>query len=227
VALVHIPEFGISIKRAAAGLAVVVGICAIAGCANTSEPRTASTSSAQQPPAQALQQAPVAPAQQAPSQVQQQARPAATSARWNTSNVNALENGNLMVAANLIRSNGLSATQAQTINVAAAAKAPFRYYGTPYQFSGIVGFIQEYPPNSDTSLTLGTRDATGEVVLFDSAGTTTTPVDVLLLSDTGIVKQGDMVRTWGYIVGQADVPNQLGGLTTQLIVVGNQVQKVR
>jgi hypothetical protein len=144
--------------------------------------------------------------------------------QWNTTDMDVATNGNLAVATSLIRSNGVARAGAKTVDIGTAAKAPFRYFGDVYQFSGTIGLIQEYAPGSAASQAFG-GGVVSEVVLVDSTGRSSVPIDYVMLASTGNVKEGDQVIIWGHIVGMIDATNRLGGKTTELAVIGKEIQK--
>jgi hypothetical protein len=135
-------------------------------------------------------------------------------------------NGNLLIAVGLVQTNGAPRTGAKRVDIGAAAKAPFRYFGEVYQFSGSVAIIQEYAPGSPTARGVGGGEVS-EVVLFDNTLSSMVPIDYLMLGNTGNVKEGDTVTVWGYIVGLIDAKNRLGGTTSELTVVGKEIQATR
>lgn len=48
---------------------------------------------------------------------------------------------------------------------------------------------------------------------------------MLVVENTGDLKNGDTVTLYGYPVGLADVTNKIGGKNTQLVIVGNSFDK--
>jgi hypothetical protein len=144
---------------------------------------------------------------------------------WNTSDMDATTNGNVRVAADLIARNGISRSAATAVSTADVAKAPFRYIGNVYEFRGSVGIVQEYAPNSDIGRAVGNGKVVAEVVALDSRLSTATPMDIIVLGDTGTIHEGDSVVVDGYVAGQVQVDNKLGGKTTQLVIVAASVQR--
>ncbi|PKM88140.1 MAG: hypothetical protein CVU87_08135 [Firmicutes bacterium HGW-Firmicutes-12] len=128
---------------------------------------------------------------------------------WNISELDAMENGNIMIALKKLKSNGDIADR----NV---FKRPWDFYGKVVRFSGLIYIVQDYPPGSDLSEQFGGSAA--EVVLETDDGTI---VDILVSGTCGKLKVGDITSVYGYPVGLAEVPNELGGNTTQLIVVSS------
>lgn len=150
--------------------------------------------------------------------------PTAASARWNTTQMNISQNNNVKVAFGLIASSHSSAAP-KLVAPGDAAKAPWKYFGDIYEFVGTAGLTQDYPPGGSESRALADGQAIGEIVLIDPRETGYTPVDYLMSGDTGAIRVGDTVRVRGYVVGLVDAPNRLGGKTTELVVVGNDLKR--
>lgn len=148
-----------------------------------------------------------------------------TAAKWNTSNMNALLNGNLSVAAKLITANGVPQDGAKTASPPDVAKAPWKYFGDIYKFTGVVALVQEYPPDGPESKILIGGGPLAEIVMMDPKDSTSTPIDFMFLSGTRDIQKGDTVTAYGYVTGVAEVPNRLGGTTQQLIVMGKEPLK--
>ncbi len=143
---------------------------------------------------------------------------------WNTVDINAETNGNLLVAAEVLRDQSpAEVMQAadSTVLPATAFKSPWKFYGKPLAFTGVVGIAQAYPPGSDISQIFGGGEV-AELVLVATDGSTI--IDFLLLGDSGDLNVGDMVTVYGYVVGQVEVQNKMGGQTTQLMMVGNAAE---
>lgn len=164
---------------------------------------------------------PQPPASQSPAQ----SPPQHKQPSWNTQDVNIETNGNLLVAAEVLK--GLSAEdlkkQAQEVKAADVMKAPWKYYGKVVKLSGHVGIAQEYPPGSDVSMAFGGGDI-GEIVLVSEDSTF---IDYLNVGSTGDVNVGDSVVVYGLPVGHVEAENKLGGKTTELVIVGKVVEKIQ
>lgn len=146
-----------------------------------------------------------------------------TQSTWNTKELDALKNGNIPIAVNLLNdaSNADIKGKAENLDPATVFKTPWDHYGKILKFQGETSFVQDYPPDSDTSKALG--GAGSEIVFTTEDGTI---VDFLKIGSTGSIKEGDTVVVYGYPVGRMEVPNRVGGTFTQLIIVGKVVEEV-
>ncbi len=150
-------------------------------------------------------------------QTQKETPKANKAPEWNKSDINAESNGNLAIAASIVREKkGSLKENAETINPADAIKRPWDYYGKVYKFQGIAYVLQDYPPTSDMGKALG-GDAC-EIVI--TSGESETIVDGMLYGTTKGIQEGTTVNMYGYIVGTMEVPNKIGGKFTHLVVVG-------
>lgn len=149
-----------------------------------------------------------------------------TDVKWNTRDNDPFSNGNIQVAAKLIKAGGATAN-AKNANVGEIAKAPWKHYGTPYKFAGVIADLQEYPPGSDVSSMVGAGqdEVVSEVVIVDPNDESATPVYALVLGETGDVKVGDSVSVTCLVTGVAQVPNKIGGFFNHLVVVCDAIQK--
>jgi len=136
---------------------------------------------------------------------------------WNTKEVDALKNGNIATAIQLINASSAN-TRTGSVNPAAADvyKDPWNYYGKIVKITGQIAIAQDYPPGSDISNAMGTTTA-GEIVLASDDGTFT---DYLIAGSSGTAHVGDTVDVYGFPVGLVDAPNKMGGTTSELALVG-------
>lgn len=148
-----------------------------------------------------------------------------TAAKWNTSNMNALLNGNLSVAAKLITANGVPQDGAKTASPPDIAKAPWKYFGDIYKFTGVVVLVQEYPPDGPESKMLIGGGPLAEIVMMDPKDSAFTQIDFMFLGGTQDIQKGDTVTAYGYVTGVAEVPNRLGGTIQVLAVMGKEPLK--
>lgn len=148
---------------------------------------------------------------------------ARTPKTWNTKELDAAQNGNILVAAREVASRPDTKNAAITAEPAAVAKTPWNYYGKIVKLTGVVAVVQDYPPDSDYSKLLNTQE-TAEIVISCRDETI---VDMLCMTSSGSVKVGDTVNLYGYPVGILEVPNKLGGMFTHLMLVGNHFERVR
>ena len=136
---------------------------------------------------------------------------------WNKSEIDATKNGNMAIAAEIVRTEKDSIKQnAETVNAADVIKRPWDYYGKVYKFQGESAVLQDYPPTSDIGKALG-GDAC-EIVM--TCGAQETIVDGMLAGNTKGLQEGSTVEIYGYVVGTMEVDNKIGGKFTHLIVVG-------
>lgn len=139
---------------------------------------------------------------------------------WNTNDPDGLTNGNIMVAARLIKSNTIPEPVKKTPAESAdeVIKAPWRYYGQTLCFEGLVAVVQDYPPGNNIAKAFGGGEAS-EVVMTHADGTI---VDFILAGSSVGVRTGEMITRCGMPVGRIEAPNTLGGKFTHLSLVGKQ-----
>ena len=167
------------------------------------QPPADSTPAESQPAAQYTQQ-------QAPSYV------------WNTSENDAMQNGNLAVAYNYITRSPNLRSQAADYSPASVAKTPYLYYGHVVTFSGVVEVVQDYPPSSTFGQAFGGRNAS-DIVMMCADGTI---AEMFCMKASGNITAGHGVTFYGYPIGVTEVPNRVGGTFTHLILVGNDYDDV-
>jgi DNA-directed RNA polymerase subunit RPC12/RpoP len=142
---------------------------------------------------------------------------------WNTSEIDALQNGNIAVAVNWIKRSPNLRQQATAPQPELVAKTPYIYYGQVVKFTGTVGVVQDFPPGSDFSQSLGGQN-TSDIVMIRNDGTI---IEMFCLKASGYIRVGNTVNLFGYPVGVTDVPNRMGGNDVHLIVVGNDYDNLR
>lgn len=131
---------------------------------------------------------------------------------WNFDDADASTNGNVLPASRLMLSGDLAAPK--DIDAASALKRPWDHYGQLVCFSGMVGIVNDMPPGDEISKALGGQAA--EVVI---ATADQTLVDAIIIGSSDTLKPGDSAKVCGLIAGRVDVENQLGGQSTQLLMV--------
>jgi len=141
---------------------------------------------------------------------------------WNTKDVNIESNGNISIAVRELKNSGDIKSRAENVPPATVMKSPWKYYGKIVKLTGEVGIAQDYPPGSDISKSFGGGEV-GELVLVNEDSTF---IDYINVGSTGDINVGDKAVVYGYPVGLVEVGNKLGGKTTQLVIVGNVVEKV-
>ncbi len=82
---------------------------------------------------------------------------------WDTSDPDVDTNGNIERAVTWIKT-GERGIPVKSANAEQVQKSPWRYYGRNLCFAGQVGFVEDYPPGSDHSYSLG-GGQTAQVVL--------------------------------------------------------------
>ena len=114
--------------------------------------------------------------------------------KWNTSEVNPMDNGNIPLAIDMI--NKIKNIPAgQTTPAAKVIKAPWTYYGKPIIFSGTAAVVDDYPPDSD----FGNLGLASEIVIESDDGTI---VDFFSMVPSGDIAIGDYVTITAYPVGR-------------------------
>lgn len=154
------------------------------------------------------------PEPQAPQKVE---TPAPAARTWNTSDINALTNGNMQYAAELVRERtGDLASSAIEAVPADVMRRPWDYYGKVVSFSGTVAVVQDSPPGDNLSKGLG-GSACEIVITADDV-----IIDGLLAGNSSGVYTGDWVTFYGYPCGTMEVDNKIGGKFKHLLVIGTR-----
>lgn len=133
---------------------------------------------------------------------------------WNVTDEDALTNGNLMLAANMLLSEKKIPIAAK-VAPAKVLKTPWEYYGKLVTFTGIVEVVTDYPPSEENLLT-------SEIVILTEDDTI---VDFQCFGSSGDIQVDDEVTISGLVVGRSEVENEVGGTFTHLIVVTNKIPK--
>ncbi|MFM9329407.1 hypothetical protein [Paenibacillus mesotrionivorans] len=134
---------------------------------------------------------------------------------WNKNEVDAIENGNLQRAMDMLKviKDIPSGEQASPEEV---LKTPWNYYGKAISFTGQVGVVEDYPPGSDA----GKAGLGSDVVMETDDGTI---VEFFSMVASGSIKVGQTITITGYPIGRTEVGNKIGGKFTHLIVVTNKL----
>ena len=133
---------------------------------------------------------------------------------WNKSEIDALKNGNIPIAAQLVVKDNNLAPKAEQANPDEVIKRPWDYYGKVITFTGQVGYMQDYPKESE----FGQAFNGDAFELVMTSGDTI--VDVIGKGSTAGISDGQTITTYAYPVGVTEVPNKVGGSFKHLIVVG-------
>ncbi len=134
---------------------------------------------------------------------------------WNMEEPDALENGNLYLAVDLVNALG-TIPDGETVPAQEVLKTPWNYYGRALIFTGTVEDVQDFPPGSE-DYQAGRQS---DVVITANDGTTT--VEFFIMVPSGGIQVGQTVTMTGYPIGRTEVENTLGGSYTHLIVVTNK-----
>ncbi|MCQ6563869.1 hypothetical protein [Paenibacillus mendelii] len=134
---------------------------------------------------------------------------------WNTAELDALENGNIHLAIDMLKAIKNEPVTPIQATAGSVFKTPWNYYGKPVKFTLYVAIVQDYPPDSET----GKIGMLSEVVGTTEDGTI---IDVVGLVPSGDIAVGDEITIVAYPVGHVTVDNKLGGQTDQLSVVTNK-----
>jgi hypothetical protein len=134
---------------------------------------------------------------------------------WNTTEIDAIKNGNIGVAVNWLNRSPAIRSAAIAPQPQYIAKAPFNYFGKVVKVAGTVGVVQDFPAGSDSALD---GQATSDIVIECEDGTI---AESFCMKPSGNITTGCTVILYGYPVGVTEVPNRNGGNDTHLILVGN------
>lgn len=188
------------LKKVGIGFGVIIVLCVVASLASPKDSTTQSTTTS-------ANTQPVKKAESKPT--------------WNTTETDAMKNGNLDVAISLLKTAGDIKQNAQTCDAASVMKTPWNYYGKIIKITGSVAVVQDYPAGSDYSKRLGSKDAS-DIVISTQDSTT---VELLSTAPSGSIKVDDTITIYGYAVGISDVENKVGGKDPHLFLVGNSFDK--
>ena len=144
----------------------------------------------------------------------------ATKAAWNETDVDASTNGNIATAAEIMRRTNVTVNQQPShVLPSLIMTAPWKYYGQMQCYLGEVSMIRGYPDGSAVSKLIGGGDAS-EVVIMVGDGTI---LDFVLFGDAESKEIAGNIYVCGLPVGRVEVDNQLGGKTSQLMMIGRAV----
>ncbi|MDH2918647.1 MAG: hypothetical protein PXX73_05585 [Sideroxydans sp.] len=135
---------------------------------------------------------------------------------WNVSDPDATSNGNIRRAVQQIQS-GIRTANAPLADAANVLKKPWEFYGKPLCFSGTVAVVEDQPPGSDIAKALGSREASEVVIETDDGAI----VDLFAMQSSGNLQTQARTTLCGLPTGRVEVPNQLGGKFTHLLIVGH------
>jgi len=133
---------------------------------------------------------------------------------WDVTDVDALSNGNIVFAADLLLA-GEKFPASAKVAAAKVLKAPWEYYGKLVTFTGIVATVTDFPPSDDDPLQ-------SEVLIVTEDKTI---VDFLCLVPSGNIQKDDVITISGLVTGRTEVDNKVGGTYTHLVAVTNKLPK--
>jgi hypothetical protein len=146
---------------------------------------------------------------------------AAAPASWDTATLDAVANGNVGRAVELLAT---ARVPAATKPTPGAAGPPWAFIGEVHEYAGTVERLRAYSPGEPAPPWPTDRRPLGEVVLTGSAEAGRMPVVCLMLGDTGGLREGDQASARGYLVGLADARDEGGGITG-LVIVGEVTRR--
>lgn len=140
---------------------------------------------------------------------------------WNTKDVDAMTNGNVPLAAGLLKSSEDTKANAIDAVPAEVIKTPQNYYGKILKFSGSVMLVQDYKAGSEFSKIFGGKSSSEIAILTKDQ----TIIDMFIGIPRGTVMNGDTVTLYGYPVGKTVIAGSNGTAYPRLIMVGNAFDK--
>jgi DNA-directed RNA polymerase subunit RPC12/RpoP len=146
--------------------------------------------------------------------------PARTWNDWNTTDINALQNGNIGLAIDYVKtynymknSAGMITPQPELVE-----RNPAAYYGKVLKLTGTVGYVQDYPAGDGNSI--GGKD-TKDIVIVCADGTIAEILCMKYYFTPDNLVVGDVANIYGFPAGVTEVPNQNGGHDTPLVLIGD------
>jgi len=140
-------------------------------------------------------------------------KPSVDTIDWNLKDVDALTNGNIWLAFDLIKSHDEDLVTGETVQPYRVVKTPWEYYGTPIEIYGTIEIVHDFPPGSD-EYEMGVKSD----IVIDAWDTI---VEVFMTVPSGDFLPGEPVKVVGYVTGKTEVENRVGGTFTHLILVAN------
>jgi hypothetical protein len=151
--------------------------------------------------------------------------PPAGAAAWQTADLDAVTNGNLSRAAELIALFGVPpvpSTVGDAPAGAGRAAAPWAAIGAVQEYTGTIERLLTYAPGGDAPWATSRRPL-GEVLLAGAPEAGRLPVVCVTLTSTAGLREGEPARARGYLVGVAATESRADGRTgstTGLVLVG-------
>ena len=137
------------------------------------------------------------------------------SIKWNTDEVDAIKNGNIDAAVQLLTSAASGSIISISPSPGMVAKRPLEYCGKMVTIKGEVAVAQDYHPGSNLAKRLGGESS--EIILVSEDSTI---ADFFIIGSAGNIKVGDTVALDGFPVGLVELQNAQGEKKTQLLLVG-------
>jgi hypothetical protein len=141
--------------------------------------------------------------------------------KWNTKDVDAMTNGNIPIAAGLLKTPTDTKTNAVDAIPADVIKTPDSYNGEIIKFTGSIALLSDYAAGSEFSKIFGGVQSC-EIAIYAKDGTV---VDMFVGIPKGDLKLGENITLYGYPVGRTLIQSNNGDKTSRLIVVGNAFDK--
>lgn len=132
---------------------------------------------------------------------------------WNKGDPDALQNGNIQLAMDLVKEMSLLST-GESVSPIEVVKSPWNFYGKKLTFTGIVQDVTDFPPGSEDI-------RTADVLIQTTDGTL---VEFFSIVPSGDIQTGNKVTLTGFPTGRMEVDNALGGTYTHLIMVTNKLK---
>ncbi len=146
---------------------------------------------------------------------------AAVHGPWNTANLDALTNGNVNRAWELVAAFGVPAA---TATAGDSPGPPWRDIGAVHEYTGTVERLRTTSSSRSILPWSSSQRAFNEAVLTGAVEAGRMPVVCLTFADSAAgangVREGDQARARGYLVGVANTENRIEGSTTALVIVG-------
>lgn len=141
-----------------------------------------------------------------------------TRKEWNLKDPDFETNGNSDLAVSLLET-GTDAPLGGAIDLGAAIKTPWEFYGKIYCAEGIVTFVEDYPPGSEMSEWLG-NGTSSQITLMADHGVGS----FYMTSGSGDIRVGHYARLCGFPVGRGEVETSAGGYVASAVFIGSGVE---
>lgn len=149
----------------------------------------------------------------------------AAAVEWNKDDPYAMTNGNPQTAVQLLGNESAKSLKqkAKAVKPGDLMKAVWRHYGKVVKLSGVVNFVEDYPPGDEVARSFGIEGESSEIHFVTDDGTLVIYLHVA--GSSGDISEGDTVTVYGYPVGKHEDVNVMGGMTQGVVVFGKAVDK--